>query len=54
MMSPSNPTIRYWTSSTELFSLLDRGKKDGDDDGTVIGSVSVRLLLASRLLQPDV
>lgn len=45
-MSPSNPTIRYVTSSTELFSFLESGKKEDDDD---VGSISV-----GRLRPPDV
>lgn len=45
-MSPSNPTIRYGTSSTELLSFLESGKKEDDDD---VGSVSV-----GRLRLPDV
>lgn len=46
-MSLSNPTIWYETSSTELFSLLESGKKDVDVD-----SVSVKLI--GRLLPCDV
>lgn len=53
-MSLSNPTIRYKTSSTELFSLLESEKKDGDDDDVAVGSDSVRLNLDWRLLPPDV
>lgn len=47
MISPSNPTIRYGTSSTVLFSFLESGKKEDDDVG--VGSVSI-----GRLLPPDV
>lgn len=53
MTSPSNPTIRYGTSSTELFSFFESWKKEDDDDNVGVASVSVRLILVSRLLPPD-
>lgn len=49
--SPSNPTIRYGTSSTELFSLFESGTKDAEDAGS--GSGSVRLILLWRLCPSD-
>lgn len=51
-MSLSNPTIRYETSSTELFSFFEDGTNSDDDDG--VGSVSVRLIRVLRILPPDV
>lgn len=50
-MSLSNPTIRYETSSTELFSFFEDGMNGGGDG---VGSVSVRLIRVLRLLPPDV
>ncbi len=56
MISLSNPTIRYGTSSTELLSLLESGKKEDDVDDVDevgVGSVSVRLDSVCWLLPPD-
>lgn len=50
-MSASSPTIPYGTSSTELFSFLESGKKEAGEADVGEGSVLVSVW---RLLPPDV
>lgn len=45
MASPSSPTIRYGTSSTELLSFFESGKNDAE-------SVSMDVMLLWRLRPP--